>query len=102
MAGTPPDLVITAYCKVRQSGAQVGVGWTQDDGSISLVLNPGAALIYDANVSYKVKPKDAVSAPREARPAYGSFRQPNFGGAPARNPATPAKRFDDFDDDIPF
>ena len=59
-AGRPPDMDITAYDKVRNSGAKVGVGWTQDDGSIALVLNPGTALIYQPNVTYKVKPRATV------------------------------------------
>jgi hypothetical protein len=102
MVGKPPDMAITAYAKERKSGAQVGVGWTQDDGSIALVLNPGTALIYHPNVIYKVKPRNADASsgmPLASEPARPT--RFGFSAAPPRNPIKPPS-FDDFDDDIPF
>lgn len=105
MAGAPPDMVITAYDKTRNTGAQVGVGWTQEDGSIALVLNPGTALIFQPNVSYKVKPKIS-----EARPPVGTYKPTRYGyeapqrpaATPTHAPAPPSSDFEDMQDDVPF
>lgn len=92
-------MVITAFDKDRKSGAQVGVGWTQEDGSISLVLNPGTALIAMPHLSYKVKKKDAERSPTTEpfRPVRTTF-QPPVRTSP-KKPVT-VDYFED--DDIPF
>lgn len=89
---SPPDMDITVYDKERATGAKVGVGWSQPDGTINLVLNPGCALIYGANLSYKVKPKEKPSGP--SAPAKVGFVVPK-----TRLPRS-SSGFDD--NDIPF
>jgi hypothetical protein len=94
---------ITAYDKERKSGAKVGVGWTQDDGSIALVLNPGTALIYHPNLVYKVKPRVMAAdtsngvplASEPFKPQKVEWKRPVPVGRRIRDP-------DNFDDDIPF
>lgn len=100
MTSKAPDLEITAYDKDRKSGAKIGVGWTQDDGSISLVLNPGTALIYQTNMTYRVKKKDAAATPVTAgtyKPERAGWKPP-----PRATASTRVSKDPDFDDDIPF
>ena len=102
MTGKPPDMDLTAYDKDRQTGAKVGVGWTQDDGSIAIVLNPGTALIYQPNMSYKIKPRAVDTS--QGMPLPGEQLRPQRAGwkNPERVVPLRSKNRDPLDDDIPF
>lgn len=89
----PPDYDITAFDKDRQTGAKVGAAWNQEDGSISLVLNPGTALVYGSNMVYKVKPRLPDGPAQVPRPTSQTKVTRRVFQQPHRS---------DLDDDIPF
>ncbi len=46
LAGKKPDWTLSIKHRDKADKAVIGVGWTQEDGSIALSLRPGATLDY--------------------------------------------------------
>jgi hypothetical protein len=59
-----PDYRIGVYDKVtKRTGRDLGAAWINDGGEIQIRLNPGAALIYDREVTIKLWPLEPPSGP---------------------------------------
>jgi len=69
-----PDYKIKVQTPQKRSG-EVGIGWLNQDGSVSIRLNPGVSLRWDDDLSIVAFPvgDDAVS------PAYKRIKDSNGG-----------------------
>lgn len=61
MSGRIPDFTVGVWHRPSKTSGNVGVAWAQDDGRISIKLNPGALLQFDPEMfvtlfPYKEKP----------------------------------------------
>lgn len=57
MSGRTPNFDVTVWHKPTATSGTVGVAWIQDDGRISIKLNPGAMLQFDPDTFINLFPK---------------------------------------------
>lgn len=86
--GRKPDYYLTVYDKTTEGRTQAGAAWVQQDGSISITINPCVMLPSDRNLSIKLFPNEHQDEPEQPQPRRATKQKPR------RNPA----RCDDYDD----
>jgi len=72
-----PTHVLKIKVKDSPAKANVGVGWANDDGSMSISLNPGTILDWRDPVTINLFPWDR--RPSKKSESSGSEDEPHFG-----------------------
>lgn len=54
-----PDYKLKVMDKTNKNTGAIGVGWMNQDGSISLRINPGTFLHYNPNLAIMLFPNDS-------------------------------------------
>ena len=67
--GRSPDFRLRAYDKRAKKGTNVGAGWTAENGSINVVIDPFIVLRQRENYSFHLYPVDAVGRAKVEREA---------------------------------
>lgn len=58
--GRSPDFRLRAYDKRAKKGTTIGAGWTADNGSINIVIDPFVVLRQRENYSFHLYPVDGA------------------------------------------
>ena len=53
-----PDYELKAWHKTSNASGEVGAAWNNEDGSLSLVLNPGCMLMFDPEIKLRLFPNE--------------------------------------------
>lgn len=65
--GRKPDYNLVVYDKTTEGRTQAGAAWVQQDGSISITINPCVMLPSDRNLSIKLFPNEHQDEPEQGR-----------------------------------
>lgn len=58
MAARKPDYRLAVMDKEFDKKGRIGAAWANDDGSISIVIDPGCSASYNPNFVYTLFPND--------------------------------------------
>ena len=95
--GKKPDWNLSAMDPENICKGKVGAGWSNDDGTISMKLDPFVTLSAMDNLKIKLFPYEELS--REQFEAKRKQRERDSATTPS---GAKAGHFDDLEDDIPF
>ena len=76
MAGKTPDYIIRALNKETGERGDIGAGWKEDGGRISIAFNPFVVVPVGKKFTMSLFPNEGSRDPKVEKPSHGNVDAP--------------------------